>query len=89
VRILLKRFETDESTEGEAENPRSPLTSFINQLSTLDEEELDKNLSGRAQEMLNLIAKLVQVYDGVSSQSRSILEKIKNGESIGKKWRVY
>ncbi|OQV25346.1 E3 ubiquitin-protein ligase Bre1 [Hypsibius exemplaris] len=82
VRILLKRFETDEPTDGDSETPRSPLTSFINQLSTLDEEELDKNLSGRVQEMLNLIGKLVQVYDTVSNQSRSVLEKIKNGEAV-------
>ena len=86
MRTLLKRFETEDSAENDVETPRSPLTAFINQLSTLDEDELDKNLSGRVQEMLNLIGKLVQVYDTVSTQSRSVLEKIKSGESIGKRW---
>lgn len=80
--MLLRRFENEDLTE-DAENPRSPLESLLLQLSTLDEEELDKTLSGRVQETRNLIGKLVQVYETVWNQSRTVLEKLKNGEDVG------
>ena len=84
AKTLLKRFDTDDSAENEStEHPSSPVTAFVSILSTLDVDEQGKQLSGRAQDMQNLIAKLVQVYENVSSLSRATLEKIKNGESIG------
>ncbi|GAV03924.1 hypothetical protein RvY_14288 [Ramazzottius varieornatus] len=90
AKTLLKRFETDDTAENESsEHPSSPVTAFVSILSTLDVDEQGKQLSGRAQDMQNLVAKLVQMYENVSNQSRSTLEKIKNGESMEDDTKLY
>ncbi|XP_055327982.1 E3 ubiquitin-protein ligase Bre1-like [Paramacrobiotus metropolitanus] len=83
ARLLVKNFEDEHLKDSEAaENPLSPVESFVTQLSTLDEEELDKTMAGRVQETRNLISKLVQVYATVWNQSRSAMEKLKNAENV-------
>ena len=72
LRIMLERFDSETTDEDEHKNQSDATTSFLAQISTWDEDEMEERLRQRVEFSTRAVGKLLQAFDRIIQRNERL-----------------